>query len=84
MRPSVLMIYSQSAQESIMNILEDIVVIDDAEGRKYICTLDHDMNENFYGLNRYRKTPHNLEELSDHERRSCTKFLGNAYRGPRG
>jgi len=75
MRPSVLMIYSQSAQGAIMNIYEEQVVVDDAEGKKYICTLDHKKNDFLYGPNRDRKTPHKLEELSKHERKSCTSFF---------
>ena len=33
------MIYDQSIEEAIMNIYEDLVVVDDAEGKKFICTL---------------------------------------------
>jgi len=58
-----------------MNIYEDLVVVDDAKGKKYICTLDHKMSDFFYGPNRDRKIPNKLSGLSKHERRSCTRFF---------
>jgi len=59
-----------------MNIYEDLVVVDDAEGKAFICSLDHKLSDFFFGLNRDRKVPSKLEELSKHERRSCTRFFG--------
>ena len=59
-----------------MNLYEDLVVVDDADGKTFICTLDHKLREFFYGLKRNRKIPNKLEELSEHERRSCTRFFG--------
>ena len=58
-----------------MNIYEDLVVVDDAEGKTFICSRDHKLREFFCGLNRNRKVPNKFEELSVHERRSCTRFF---------
>jgi len=66
-----------------MNLYENIVAVNDEKGRAFICTLDHKFNEIIGRLDRYRKIPNKLEELSEHERRSCTRFFGNTYRGQR-
>ena len=63
-------------EETIMNRLEGLVVVDDAEGKAFICSLDHKLKDFFFGQNRDRKVPSKLEELSKHERRSCTRFFG--------
>ena len=59
-----------------MNIYEDLVVVDDAEGKTFICTLDHKLSDFLFELNRSRKIPSKIGELSGHERRSCTRFFG--------
>ncbi len=67
-----------------MNLYEDQVVVEDEEGRAFICTLEHKCSEYVCRLDNNRKTPRKLEELSEHERRSCTRFLGKIDRGERG
>ena len=59
-----------------MIIYEDLVVVADAEGKTFICSLDYKLSDFFFGLNRSRKIPSKLDELSKHERMSCTRFLG--------
>ena len=65
-------------EEVLMNIYENLVVVDDEEGQAFICTLDHKLSELFWGLDRERKIPHKLKELSKHERSSCTRFFGKS------
>ena len=67
-----------------MNLYEDLVVVEDEEGRAFICTLEHKCSEYVCRLDSNRKIPRKLEELSEHERRSCTRFLGRTDRGQGG
>lgn len=66
-----------------MSLYEHLVVVHDETGRTFICTLDHKCTEFLCSLERRRKIPNKLDELSEHERRSCTRFLGNTYLGQR-
>jgi len=67
-----------------MNLYEDLVLVDDEEGRVFICTLDHKCSDFVCRLNRIRKIPNKISELPEHERNSCTRFLGSTYRGQGG
>lgn len=63
-----------------MSLYDNLVVVSDETGRSFICTLDPNKCSEFLcRLERYPKIPRKLEELSEHERRTCTRYLGNSY-----
>jgi hypothetical protein len=69
-------LYMGRKGETIMNMHEGLVLVDDEEGRAFICTLDHKCSEFVCKLDGNRKIPNKLDDLSEHERRSCIKFFG--------
>lgn len=80
-----LAIESQFDGEMAMNLYEDnLVLVDDEDGRAFICTLEHKCSEYVCSLDSKRKIPNKLEELTEHERCSCTRYLGSTYRGKSG
>ena len=60
-----------------MNLYERQVVVNDEEGRAMICTLEHKCSEFVCRLDSNRKVPKKIEELSEHERNSCKRFIGH-------
>ena len=62
-------------EEADVNMYERQVVVDDGEGRAMICTLEHKCSEFVCRLDSNRKLPRKIEELSEHERDSCKRFI---------
>lgn len=56
-----------------MNTYERQVVVNDKEGKQFVCTMEDGI--------RSIPLPRKLEELSEHERRSCVRFLPDSLLG---
>ena len=59
-----------------MNTYERQVVVDDTEGMKFVCTMEDERNDK---LDSSRSFPRLLEQLSEHERRSCIRFFPESF-----
>jgi hypothetical protein len=60
----------------IMNTFERQVVVNDKEGMKFICTMEGELDDKRGGN---RTIPRLLEQLSEHERRSCIRFFPESF-----
>lgn len=59
-----------------MNTDERQVVVNDREGMEFICTMEGDANVK---RGSDRAVPRFLEQLSEHERRSCIRFFPESF-----
>ena len=59
-----------------METYESHVVVNDKEGMKFVCTMEGEPNDKPGGN---LSLPRLLEELSEHERRSCIRFFPESF-----
>lgn len=60
-----------------MNTYEREVVVNDKDGIKFLCTMESEEND-ILGTG---SLPSFLDQLSEHERRSCIRFFPESYYG---
>ena len=59
-----------------MNTYERQVVVNDKEGMTFMCTMESERKGH---LDSKRSLPNFLEQLSEHERRSCIRFFPESF-----